>query len=379
MTAARFLEPMDVLLLRGNRLFGEAGSFGEALLPPWPSVAAGAIRSRLLVDSGFDPDAFARGEAPHPELGTPGDPGPFRLTAFTLARRTKDGIEALYLLPADLVVTETDADALQIRRLRTAAPVAGLDGSCPLDQWPVLAADRQAKPVRGLWLTQAGWRRYLAGEMPGKNDLVPDEKLWALDLRVGVGLDRDKRRAADGKLFTVQAIALHEGVGFLVTVEGVDPPRDGLLRLGGDGRGAVVLPVDAHQPPQADLDAIAISRRARIVLTSPGIFPAGWRLPGMDDGGNFELLGVRGRVVAAAVGRAGVVSGWDLAANKGRGQPKAAQRAAPTGSVYWIEGLQATPEALGKLASHGLWPEEGYDARRRAEGFNRFDWGMWNA
>ncbi|RTZ79210.1 MAG: type III-B CRISPR module-associated protein Cmr3, partial [Gammaproteobacteria bacterium] len=42
------------------------------------------------------------------------------------------------------------------------------------------------------------------------------------------------------------------------------------------------------------------------------------------------------------------------------------------GSVYWLEDLKATPEQLRKLADHGLWPASGYDARRRAEGFNCF-------
>lgn len=35
------IEPLDVLILRGNKLFADAGSHGEALMPPWPSVAAG--------------------------------------------------------------------------------------------------------------------------------------------------------------------------------------------------------------------------------------------------------------------------------------------------------------------------------------------------
>jgi len=43
--------------------------------------------------------------------------------------------------------------------------------------------------------------------------------------------------------------------------------------------------------------------------------------------------------------------------------------------VYWIEELEATPEQLGRLADHGLWPASGHDAQRRAEGFNRFEWG----
>ena len=37
-TTSCFIEPLDVLFLRGNQLFGEPGSYGEALMPPWPSV-----------------------------------------------------------------------------------------------------------------------------------------------------------------------------------------------------------------------------------------------------------------------------------------------------------------------------------------------------
>ena len=66
--------------------------------------------------------------------------------------------------------------------------------------------------------------------------------------------------------------------------------------------------------------------------------------------------------------RSEVVSGWDLA----QWQPKPALRAAPAGSVYWLEDLQATPEQLGKLAEWGLWSEPCEDKTRRAEGFNRF-------
>ena len=52
-STALFIEPLDVLILRGNKLFADAGSHGEALMPPWPSVAAGALRSRMLIDAGI--------------------------------------------------------------------------------------------------------------------------------------------------------------------------------------------------------------------------------------------------------------------------------------------------------------------------------------
>ncbi|MDY6813388.1 MAG: type III-B CRISPR module-associated Cmr3 family protein, partial [Pseudomonadota bacterium] len=59
MSTSVFIEPLDVLFLRGNKLFGDPGSYGEALIPPWPSIAAGALRSRMLADDGTDLTAFA--------------------------------------------------------------------------------------------------------------------------------------------------------------------------------------------------------------------------------------------------------------------------------------------------------------------------------
>src|SRR5690606_38316669 len=100
-----FIEPLDVLFLRGNKLFGDPGSYGESLVPPWPSVAAGAIRSALLAKKGVDLEAFARGDIQDPELGTPDRPGLFRVVGFQLARSLEDGfVETLHKVPADLLI-----------------------------------------------------------------------------------------------------------------------------------------------------------------------------------------------------------------------------------------------------------------------------------
>jgi CRISPR-associated protein Cmr3 len=208
-----------------------------------------------------------------------------------------------------------------------------------------------------------------------------------LEHRVGVGLDVARRRAAEGRLFSLQAIAMIKrghvlrqdsgsavaadyDVGFVASVAGVTPPRSGLVRLGGDGRAAALHAVTASLP-EPDYDAIARAHRCRLVLTSPGIFAEGWLPAGctrLEDGSfRFELGGVQARLVCAAVPRFEVVSGWDLA----HWQPKPAQRAAPAGSVYWLEDVEVTPEALRKLAGQGLWGEPCEDALRRAEGFNR--------
>lgn len=397
-----FLEPLDVLFLRGNKLFGDPGSYGESLVPPWPSVAAGALRSRMLADAKIDLAAFARDEIPHAELGTPAQPGTFAVTAFYLARRFTDGrVEALFALPADLVVSEGQDGNSSVSALApTLLPQAGEGLACsfPLPLLPVLAEKERSKPASGYWLTEAGWKNYLAGQVPAPTDLVKSSDLWQLDHRVGVGLDTTRGRAADGRLFSVQAVAMtkqghrigtHQAtgkaglaaydVGFLAAVSGAALPQDGTLRLGGDGRAAAIHATADYVLPAPDYAAIASARCCRLLLTTPGIFAAGWLPTGTTPTGDgtfrFDLHGVKGRLVCAAVPRAEVISGWDLA----RWQPKPALRAAPTGSVYWLElDAGATADDLRKLVETGLWSESCEDPARRAEGFNRLALATWS-
>ncbi len=373
-TTYRFIEPLDVLFLRGNKLFGDPGSHGESLVPPWPSVAAGALRSLMLAAEDIDLAAFARGAVNHPTLGTPAAPGTFTLTGFNLARRDRTGaVETLHALPADLALTrDGHNDLLRLTRLHPQTPAAGLASSAPLARWPVLVEVQRGKPAGGHWLTQAGWATYLAGQTPKFDQLVRATQLWQLDARIGIGLDSTTRSAEDGKLFTAQAVAFKPDVGSLAAVRGAAPPSSGMLRFGGDGRGAAMHLVD-HAPPLSDCKAIARARRCRIVLTTPGLFTQGWLPPGLDAENPRSLQGITGRLVCAAVPRAEVVSGWDLA----RWQPKAAERVAPSGSVYWLDELEANAEQLRKLAEHGLWADEDQNAARRAEGFNRFSLAAW--
>jgi CRISPR-associated protein Cmr3 len=385
-----FLEPLDVLYLRGNKLFGDAGSFGEALVPPWPSVAAGALRSRMLVDAKADP---ANSASWPPALGTPEKPASFTVHAFHLARRFADGrVERLIAPPADLVITRAN-ETLSVRRLIPTCVSGGLSSSFELPLVPVLAEAERAKPASGYWLTQAAWQAYLEGKTPQPHQLHSSSLLWAFDTRVGVGLETNTRSVADGRLFTTQAVALTQrgrriedervadfDVGFVASVAGAEVPTSGLVRLGGDGRGAALHPV---KDPLLDIDPTKIlaTRRCRIVLTTPGLLAAGWLPTGAEpderrkDGAvRFALAGVSGWIVCAAVPRFEVVSGWDLA----RWQPKPALRAAPAGSVYWLElDESVTDEALRALTERGLWTEEEFEQNpRRAEGFNRFTFAL---
>lgn len=384
-----FLEPVDVLFLRGNRGYGEAGSYGESYVPPPPSVIAGALRSRILADGAADLAAFAQGKLRHLAIGTPDEPGTFRVIEFHLARRFAGGrLEALVPLAADLAVFHEQGRPVVRAMHPVELPYQGgaLSDSYPLPKRPVLPETSRGKPAGGYWLTERALRDYLAGRLPQGGDLVKTESLWQTEARVGVGLDPEKRSAFEGRLFTTEAIAMTRRLspndsqqfdtGFLVGVEGCDVPQAGMLRVGGDGRAMAVRPAGEYQFPEPDYEAIARARRCRMVLASPGVFAQGWLPTGVEpEEGEwrFELHGVRARLVAARVPRAGLVSGWDLA----RERPKPALRVAPAGSVYWLEELEGSADQLRELAWHGLWSEQYRDPVRRAEGFNRIWLAEW--
>lgn len=118
MTEFHFLQPLDVLYLRGNRLFGDSSATGEAIMPPWPSLAAGALRSQMLASHGIDVGQFACNKtvlsgALAQSLGTPEQPGDFRISHFLLANYeasveatpSSRQLNVYWPLPADVVVT----------------------------------------------------------------------------------------------------------------------------------------------------------------------------------------------------------------------------------------------------------------------------------
>jgi CRISPR-associated protein Cmr3 len=392
-----FVEPLDVLMLRGNRSFGSAGEHGEMLLPPWPSLFAGAFRSALLgsdasrlaefVAIGGD-DRFSdedkRCRAMHsvlgPELfdalGTPQRPGRFRITWASMARQNAGRTTPLVMLPADLIA-HGNAETRRLSTLKPTSWPAGLRGSTLLQMSAFLPTPRQVKPLAGLWLDGEGMARYLQGGEPAAT--LETSALLSREVRLGIAVEGSSRTASEGALYTSEAVALREGVGFLVGIAGaVMLPGRGMLRLGGDGRAARWQQVCVELPASPPL---AAGGRFRLVLASPGLFSGGWLPEGVtrDSDHVYRLhgAGFRSRLACAAVPRHEVVSGWDLA----RWAPKVARRAASAGSVYWFDQLEGDAGKLADWVSGGLWPDNATLTpelvQRRAEGFNHALIGCW--
>lgn len=372
-----FIEPLDVLYLRGNHLFDSGGTYSAALMPPWPSLAAGAIRSRMLVDNQVDLKAFAKNTpisgALGESLGTFEKPGNFRIAAFTLACRDEEGIKPLFPLPADVIApVENQLQYLQPTELHPA-----LRSSYMLTHCPLLAIDSPSKPVTGLWLNQEGMQAYLLGaELEFARHCVRQSAIWQSDHRLGIALDPEKQTAGEGQIYTAETISMCQGYGFWTEINGADGlvPQHGVVRFGGDGRAAQIAACRVSLP-DTDWEQIAQEKRFRIVMTTPGIFAEGWCPDGLGD--NYPVWQTEGfcaRLQAACVSRAEIISGWDIV----RRCPKTAMRVVPTGSVYYFSDFDGDIASLKELASHGLWPQDNSgDAVRRAEGYNNIMIAAW--
>lgn len=384
-TTYYFVEPLDVLMIRGNKSFGSAGQHGEAVMPPWPSLFAGAFRSALLGD---DADKLARfvsigtdkniseedrrtrmrdalGESLFATLGTPTEPGDFRVTWVSLATAS-NGIQPVMPLPADLAAF-SDAGVPPMVSLQPVQRPVGIAASGELPLTAFLRVSKQVKPEGGRWLDGTGITAHLTGVLP--KDALTTSDLFKRETRLGIALNSESRTAENGALYTTEAITFRDGAGFLVGIAGDHGqlPKEGLLRLGGDGKGARYRRVNFVSPPTPGLE---VGGRFRLILATPGIFSGGWlpeRVSKQADG-SHRLMGdgFTARLACTSVARHDVISGWDLA----NWQPKTAQRVAPAGSVYWFDDLQGDTGKLAEWVAGGLWGENA-DTQRRAEGFNR--------
>lgn len=360
-----FIEPVDTLSMRGNKLFGEPGSYGESDFPPRPSVLSGAFRSVLFVQCHGDLDYVLN--------------SPFMLSAVFPARMEANGrLEHFLPLPADIVVTQGGEQILR-QQPTDLASVIQHNQNHRLPMMAVLRQKKAAKAEAGWLLNTAGIQAYLDGEALGSYHLCRQEALWLAETRVGIGLDACTRTVDKGKLFSVEhTVPLHtehDGamVGLLVSIQGKDEklPAEGFLRLGGDGRAARYRKVMSPVFPRTTL-----TQRFKLVLLTPGLFEKGWLPDGVNETEEnywLEMDGLRARLACASIPRAEVISGWDIA----KWQPKPAEQVAPAGSVYWFDQIEGDTRMLDKLARQGVWKENNNNQQRRVEGYNRILLSAW--
>lgn len=351
------IEPRDPLIARDGRPFGpDPGARAESLSFPPPSMVVGSLRHK----AGLTADGhFNKASIDHIKSLTMRGP--------LLVELDHDGQfkQFLFPAPADVVAFETEpapdksdcaSDGkqqsvhLELKRMQPAklAAITNLPEGLEL---VVLAAGAKGKPSsRALqfWHEEPFFRWLLEpDELTGIADLELGIASLPRNVRTHVSIVAQTQTAREGALFQTSGLEFAQGdhqlslanirhFALAAAFEDANgqpytPPHftGGLAPLGGEQRIARWVRINhtLPKPPPALVERIKTDRKARVILLSPAHFTEGYRPPI-----EWQRGGVTAKLQAAAVPRAQVISGWDLAKNK----PKETRRLAPAGSVYFV-------------------------------------------
>lgn len=357
-----FVEPLDILAFRGNRMFGDEGAFGETSVIPPPSVFAGAFRSLLF--SLLSPDQqrdFQNGKKPQcpvgEQLGSPQSPGTFKLRWLTLGRMRRDdgdsdNIELIVATPSDVALAKERDGQMGVAKIAAliSPSYEVVRSSAITEKLSTLVTSSRTKTSSG-FISGKGYQDYLNGS--SSVDTVASNDIYSYDTRVGIGLDLYTRSVQQSKIYSARFLRLHTSddysTGYLVGIDGAESlPKEGFLRLGGDGK-AVSYKEVAYAPPVGDYDQMVKSQYFKIILLTPGIFSNGF-LPGLfmkDDAEDWYLSfnGLEAKLISLSLPRPDTVSGWDMHARR----PKAAVKAVAAGSVYYMALRRGNKDDLKQL------------------------------
>lgn len=355
-----FLEPSDVWLFRDGRPF-VAGEDHRAtsLFPPNPSTVQGALRAKMLAESGVSFEDYRERrqgtEMLGLQIGYPalisdgrvveeGHTGQFQMRCLYVARRTDSSVELFFPLPADVVDVEGAPRVLAPLReppFRNNTPQESL---CPL--W--LPEINTPQGMKG-WLADRELRHYLSGE---PFQVTLDHELFTREPRFSVEIDSDYKRPLEGEqgghLYQIEFVRPQHGVGLFIEVEGLTdwPPGFGVLRIGGESRAACYEQLEeAPRLPPTD----PRRQHFKLYFATPAYFSDGWQ-PRKGNWDRFFEDGVA-RLVAAALPRAQPIGGWDVAHNR----QKPMECYVPAGSVYYFEvpDGEQTPHIVGPVTEAG--------------------------
>jgi CRISPR-associated protein Cmr3 len=369
-----FIEPVDVWSFRGNLGFGEGSEVADTLLVPRPQTVTGALRSSLLATlttverAHFHDDTPIAGDIGS-ALGTARHPGTLHVVWTGIARTAAGGrLRALVPAPLDLVGSRSGHAAQLTRRRVIQELPTRVRAYLPHGLGIAVSRTGSSKGFGG-YLTDTGFRTWLQGKTPAADDFIPAEVITApnehgwvdIEPRLGIALDSRRRTASTGRLYVTQYVRYRPGVGIVVAAVGVRGATaehlDGaLVRLGGDGRAAVVTRV---APPDglASDDRIAWHSRALLIAVTPGVFARGWVPDGFEEEGDgylrARLGGVTLRLDGIVLGRPTTISGWSLAPSRGHrsvGQPRPPATTVPEGSVWFLTIEQGESHAIDEFA-----------------------------
>nr|WP_279382497.1 type III-B CRISPR module-associated Cmr3 family protein [Acanthopleuribacter pedis] len=358
--------PHDVLFFSDNTPFSTgtaAQSEPGGLFPPYPTTMAGAIRACLARENGW----CGSRKWPSEISAVLGD-GPKKLGALHVAGPYllfKN--EPVFPLPRHVLgCMEKDTWQPKVVAQPGEAVTCDLGSAVRLPAWPRQEGPK-LKAAEGVWIRARHLGPVLNGQLPDPKSLIPRDKLWLEERRVGIARDPETRTAERRKLYSARHIRLKPEVSLGVQCFGLPAdwriPVGTAMILGGERRLVTCEAWDApafcplpEKPPQ----------NGRLTVTALTALDLEEKTPLI--GRTLTTLGGV-RVVSACLNRAQRVGGWDARNRK----PLGSRCLLPAGSVLFCELPEK--EKLGPMRTNQAGRLQ--IGRRRNLGYGAVALGTW--
>lgn len=389
------IEPRDPLIVRDGRPFGAdvAGARARSLDFPFPSTTTGGVRTRYGIAQGGNFN-----EALIAEVKTKSVLGPLLVELDA----NGDIENWMFAAPSDALWFEHDPTDDKHAVLKNLVPLRLRDGEktnldddlCPIGLTkPDPSKPFGYAPKYWRWNQFKQWLINPAALAAKDADLDSGKYVIAdfghngptAEERTHVSIEPGSQTAAEGALYQTRGLEFARSDGqkrlrlALAVTTDADSLEPGLAPLGGERR--LVQWRDGKRqefpkcPPEVRA-AIQNKKACRVVLLTPAHFTLGFRPTWLLD----SHCGVTAELIAAAVPRAQVVSGWDFDRRHGNGagQAKPTRRLAPAGSVYFLK-LTGEPDAIGEWVNE-MWMKNciSDEAPDRQDGFGLAALGAWS-
>lgn len=394
------LQPLDTLFFKDARpMKSGAGSGGHGASWPLPTVLHEALRSALLAQAGGV--SLGKGVAHHKTSDSGKKRESHVVSDLFRSLRTVGPFpmckNTLYFpLPSDVVPTDEKGESVTVM-----APLSEAPGKSNYPQaWlkPVYPKAPPSKVKLPPWVAADWFNQYLHSQVSSAPPKIP---LYDTEHRIGIGIDPEKRTAADKQIYSAEHLRLRTDVRlwFSAGLSKRDQAHNGntdlaklvdqYLSLGGESRMCRIAEsrvdlTDMIPPP---------GKLIKWVLVAPAMFRAGW-LPNWvneSDGkvrlkkGATERSGteketeerkvwrervrnmtdIDAHLIAVCIPKPIHFSGWDLAI----GGPKPTVLAVPVGSAYYFKAqTEEDGRALVK-ALHGRTQSDYFGEKGMGLGF----------
>jgi len=336
---------LDTCFFRRGEAFnaGEGGySSVEGIFPPYITTLQGAVRTSLAVERGWKP-GDKKTEWPE-ELGGPDDTGALNFRGPYLIGEGKP----YYPVPLMLIKVKGGFSRL----------IPGETVECDLGKMRLPCPQNKeaegVKTLEGYFIDKETLEILLDGGMPSEKDLESLDYFCVKEPRVGIEINKEKRRAEEGQLYNIVHIRPKKHTSLSVYVDGIPsdwkPEKRRIVPVGGEARLAEVEVNDSCLDEIIpSMPSIKPEKDGKIRFTVTLITP-GWY------GENAETIreviingppGIPGQCVSACIGKAVYIGGWDMA-NR---EPRPLTAALPPGSLWFFEAEEKDLEKLKEL--HG--------------------------